>query len=308
MKITQRNRYIGLLFAAGTVLAVGGPYILLQTRAATTSSYQVPEPLPLNFTSAQQTIINECKSNVSPAQPTEATQPRGMEVPVILYHRVTEEDKPSHEVIRPLLFRQDMDVLKADGYTTVSIAQLTDYMNGKGTMPAKPVVITFDDGWKSSLDAAEYLKRINFGATFFIITGFFDAPRYVDKKELLKLAENPKFEIGSHTHTHFIKNERDLSKLDLCTMAREIVGSKGELETLLQKPVTAFAWPYGYNTVQAIQIAKDAGYTSTMLVNRDANNAPGNSPYFTRRMNIDGNCSLEDFHKMVDTRVLKECS
>lgn len=200
-----------------------------------------------------------------------------------------------------------MDALAKDGYTTVSVTQLTDYMNGIGKMPNKPVLITFDDGWKDTKEAAVYLNKLGFKATFYIISGFFDAPQYLSADEVQELAANPKFEIGSHTHTHFILKEADLNSLDTCEIAEEIISSKDILEKVIKKPVTSLAWPYGHNTAQAIELAKQFGYTSTMHVNRDAHNAPGNSPYFTRRLNIDGNCSVEDFRTMVETRILKEC-
>lgn len=307
MKINQRNRYIGAIFLLAAGLAVGGAPVLLEKKA-TAATYVPPNPPPLKFTETQQAAIKTCFDSIQPAEPTPATKPVGLEVPVVLYHRVTNDDDPSPTVIHPRRFRQEMDALKEDGYTTVSVIELIDYMKGHGKIPPKPVLITFDDGWKDNIEAAAYLKKLNFKATFFVISGFFDTPQYFSEDDVKELAKNPNFEIGSHTHTHFIKYEADMTKLQLCTMAEEMVGSRAVLEHLLKKPVTALAWPYGFNTKEAVTLAKRYGYEATLHVNRDAHNAPGNSPYFIRRMNIDGNCSVDDFRSMVQTRTLKECS
>lgn len=299
---------IGLLFAFAAFLAIGGPILL---NHAGEETYAVPEPVVLNAADtkliADQTL-NFCGAGpTQTAEPTWPIPPPGQEVPVILYHRITKADKPSHEVTRPSLFHQQMDWLKADGYETISVARMQDYMSGKGTIPKNPIVITFDDGWKDNIEAAEYLKKLDMGATFYIITGFFAAPQYVDQDEVTKLSQNPKFEIGSHSHSHFVKHA-DMSKVDLCTFAKELATSKLILERVIEKPVTSFAWPYGFATKQSVYAAKSIGYTNTLHVNRDSHNSPGHSSLYIRRMNIDGNCTLDDFQKMIKTNVLKECS
>ena len=300
---------VGLLFGLAAFLAIGGPFLLGR---AGNESYAVPEPTVLSEADAQfvdKQTLSFCKkdSTTAVSEPTMSAALTNQEVPVILYHRITKADKPSHEVTRPALFREQMDWLKAEGYETISAAHLHDYMNSKRTIPKKPIVITFDDGWKDNLEAAKYLAKLNLGATFYIVSGFFTAPQYINQPELKELVKNPKFEIGSHSHSHFVKYD-DMSKVSLCTFAKELSVSKLILERIIEKPVTSFAWPYGFTTKQAVFAAEAIGYTNTMHVNRDSHNAPGHSVLYIRRMNIDGNCNLDDFKKMIETNTLKECS
>lgn len=299
---------VGLIFAIAAFLAIGGPMLITH---AGNESYAVPEPAPLNAADSaivEKQTLNFCNKSVEQsAEPTWPIPPPGQEIPVILYHRITKADKPSHEVTRPSLFHDQMNWLKADGYETISVARMQSYMDGKGTIPKKPIVITFDDGWKDNIEAAQYLAKLDMGATFYIITGFFAAPQYMSVIDVEALAKHSGFEIGSHSHSHFVKYTK-LESIDLCTFAKELATSKLLLERVVEKPVTSFAWPYGFATKQSVYAANAIGYTNTLHVNRDSHNSPGHSPLYIRRMNIDGNCKLEDFQKMVQTNILKECS
>lgn len=275
-------------------------------------AYSVPTARELSRTDTQyvsQRIAQFCQSpnDIKLAEFTPAEPITSPEVPVFIYHRVTEQDPPSHEVIHPLAFKEQMKYLKDNNYNTVTIEQLTQYMSQGLPLPAKSVVLTFDDGWKDMREVGKLLKEYNFAATFYIVSGFFDNKFYVDEDEVKELASNPKFEIGSHTHSHFVKFEGKINQLDLCTMASEMVSSKYFLERLIGKPVHSIAWPYGYNTKEAISVASALGYTSTALVYRDAKNQQGNSPLFIRRINIDGTCGISAFKEMLETHVLKEC-
>jgi len=300
----------GLLFVLAIFLAVIGLPMLFSMHH---NAYAAPEPKELSRSEMQ--YVNEriapyCQSpgEVKPAEFTMANPPTSPEVPVFIYHRVTERDPPSHEVIHPMAFKEQMQYLKDHGYNTITTQQLVDYMSRGLPVPPKSVVLTFDDGWKDMEKVGKWLKDdYDFAATFYIISGFFENKAYVDEEDVQELAKNPKFEIGSHTHTHFVKYEGKINQLELCTMAGEMVSSKHILERVTGKPVKSIAWPYGYNTKEAISVAGQLGYTSTALVYRDAKNQQGNSPLFIRRMNIDGTCPITAFREMLETHQLKEC-
>ncbi len=161
----------GLLFGFTAFLAIGGPMLI---NHAGEQTYPVPEAAVLTLEDTEFVLKQTqpfCSGQpVQTAEPTWPTPPPGQEVPVVLYHRITKYDKPSHEVTRPAMFRDHMDWLKAQGYEPISVDRLQKYMAGKGTIPAKPIVITFDDGFKDNIEAAKYLKKLDFGATFYIVS------------------------------------------------------------------------------------------------------------------------------------------
>ena len=84
--------------------------------------------------------------NVSAHKP----RPDGIFLPVIMYHSITETASSDYQ-ITPELFENDLCYLKLQGYETVSAAQLYAYTEGKGDLPAHPVMLTFDDGFYNNL-------------------------------------------------------------------------------------------------------------------------------------------------------------
>lgn len=302
------DKKIGGLFLAAVIITLSAS---IGSAFKETSPYGSFEPIGLSAADKRwltQQTAKFCQGAVQPA-----TQPfirPGADAPVtvLAYHRVTSVDAPSHVVISPTLFEEQVKLLHELGYTTITVSQLTDYMNGGNKLPEKTVVLSFDDGWKDNFEAAKVLAKYDMAATFYIISGFFDNPTYMNEQEIKDLSSNPKFEIGAHTHTHFKKWEGNLETLDLCTMANEVAASKLVLERLIKKEVPSLAWPYGHSTTQAVTVAEQLGFKSTVHVNRDSRNLPGQSPLFIRRLNIDGSCSLEVFKEMLDTGNVKECS
>lgn len=302
------QRRIGVLFLVAVFITL--TLSIGSTFKDSASSYDGLEPTELS-PADKRLVIKQTAKFCQEAVPP-ATQPfiqPGSAVPVLVfaYHRVT-LDKPSHVTISPALFEAQVKLLHELGYTTITISQLTDYMNGKIKLPKKTVALTFDDGWKDNVEAAQVLAKYDMAGTFYIISGFFTSPKYVNEQDVKNLSSNPKFEIGAHSHTHFKKWEGKLAELDLCTMAKEIAASKVVLERLIKREVPSLAWPYGHSTTQAVRVAEQLGFKSTTHVNRDGRNLPGQSPLFIRRLNIDGSCSIEVFKEMLNTGDLKECS
>lgn len=309
MRINQK--WAGLWFAVAVILSVGAGPIFFGKKAEA-QGYVVPEPAPLS--AEDELVVSKLAApfcGVEFQQEEEQTElgfRLPIEVPVFLYHRVTDADEPSHEVIRPKLFAEHVKYLKDNGYETISMGQLAAFMDGKGSLPSKPVMLTFDDGWKDNMEAAKVLKRYDMGATFYVISGFFGAPMYFSENDVRELSTNKDFEIGSHMHSHFVKWDKNLHTLPLCVMAREMVASKLILERLTGRPITSLAWPYGYMTNKAVYAAGKLGYETTGLVSIDSFNSKGHNPLFIKRLNIDGVCGMDAFVHMLTTKKLRECS
>jgi peptidoglycan/xylan/chitin deacetylase (PgdA/CDA1 family) len=253
----------------------------------------------------EQQVIKEtadiCAMKTIPplAMPMTVAAPNA-DIPVILYHHIENTDKPSHEVTPISKFHEQMQWLHDTGYKTITVAMMDAYMKGEPVkLPEKPVMITFDDGWKDNIVAAKYLDQLGLGAVFYIISGTMKDPQYMSEEDVKWISSRPEFEIGSHTHDHFGKFASDMTKLDTCTVAKELVTSKHVLEKLTGKPVTSLAWPYGYSNPKMIYVASRLGYTSTMNINIGALNVPGNSPLFAKRATMNGACTIDDLKKVL---------
>jgi len=99
------------------------------------------------------------------------------------------------------------------------------------------------------------------------------------RPDLIKYLANNGFEIGSHSVTHslFTAKYMNESKINF-----ELKQSKIYLEGITGKPVNSFCFPSGYHNSKAIELAKDNGYTSVCLINKNQNEEVQALPSFER--------------------------
>jgi len=94
----------------------------------------------------------------------------GAGIPVLIYHQITTDGQPPGETVIALdRFEAQMRWLAENGYRTLSMAELVAIVAGRRPMPARAVVLTFDDGWKNVLNAVPVLERYRMKASFWII-------------------------------------------------------------------------------------------------------------------------------------------
>lgn len=174
-------------------------------------------------------------------------------VPILAYHMVS--DEPEIYSVDSRDFETQMSYLAAQGYTAISLAELFDATGGKARLPAKPVVITFDDGYEDNYSQAlPIMEKYGMKATVFVIAGSVGQPGYLSWQQIQEM-HNRHTEIGSHTMTHMALNE-----LSPAERRQEIVDSKILLEQHLGTPVEFLAYPYGQFDTAIQEILREAGY------------------------------------------------
>jgi peptidoglycan/xylan/chitin deacetylase (PgdA/CDA1 family) len=91
-----------------------------------------------------------------------------------MYHEVTETPHPrfaKYSVTRKA-FAAQMRWLALAGYTTIDLATLLAHRRNGAALPRRPIVITFDDGFRDcAAHAAPALADHGFSATFFLVAG-----------------------------------------------------------------------------------------------------------------------------------------
>jgi peptidoglycan/xylan/chitin deacetylase (PgdA/CDA1 family) len=208
-------------------------------------------------------------------------------LPILVYHqlRVSGNDPAdAPDAISLERFEAQMKYLHSQGYMTLSMDEVIRFLKGE-PFPAKIVAIHFDDGWKSALQAVPILNHYGFKASFWIIAGKGIGWPHMDWGEVQALAENPRFDIFSHTMTHPWKpNDTFLDWINnrvpgkgLEQVNWELKESKRVLEEKLGKPVVYLAWPSGLYNDSLIAIARNAGYSALLTID-DGLNHPGDDP------------------------------
>jgi len=195
--------------------------------------------------------------------PKAASISGAIRVPILMYHYIEYVQDKGDTIrislnITPYTLEQQIQTLIAAGYTFMTNSELDDVLDGLKPLPAKPILLTFDDGYRDfATDAYPILKKYNVKATEYVVPGFLDRPNYMFKSQLDEIANDGLVEIAAHTVDHV-----GLARQTLKVIADEVFRSKVLLEEEIHKPVVDFAYPYGSFDDQAIKVVKDAGFRS----------------------------------------------
>lgn len=192
------------------------------------------------------------------------TMPRGY-VPILAYHMVNDVRTDSDYCISTQEFDEQMKYLSEEGYTAISLREFFEARGGKRTLPDKPIIITFDDGYRDNLTEAQpILEKYNMKGTVFVATGLSGTEGYLSPAEIRELSDRG-MEIGSHTVSH-------VPLTGIIDVHKELGISRAWLEMVTEKPCIVLAYPHGaYN--DAIQkdlkaygywgaVTGDGGYNS----------------------------------------------
>lgn len=184
----------------------------------------------------------------------------------------------------PADFSAQLTHLSQRGYTVATMAQAAAALAGTAALPAKPVVITFDDGFSDQLRAFDMLKARGMPATFYIINGGeqsgwcigagrSDHPHgdcgddYLTWQQIRYLDQSGLITIGGHTANHPCANP-SLVTASPSRLRQEIVDSKTEMERQLGHSIYDFSYPCGIYNATVINEVRSAGYlTAVTTVN-----------------------------------------
>ncbi|MBZ9606738.1 polysaccharide deacetylase family protein [Clostridium estertheticum] len=195
-------------------------------------------------------------SSIPAFDKTAVMKASGKSVPVLMYHSIDyEKDNPIRLPVKR--FDEQLKYLKDNGYYTITLTDLYDYLIKDIPIPEKSVVLTFDDGYEDNYtEMFPVLKKYNFKATIFVITGSIDkSPNYMTSKQLIEM-EKYGVDIGSHTVKH-----ENLKEMPKDKQLETLVKSKNDLEKILNKQIKFFSYPYGGYSKASIEAVREAGYT-----------------------------------------------
>lgn len=225
-----------------------------------------------------------------------ATSSASARLPVLVYHIV----RPSYSsdsagvraiALTPQTFDAELAHLKEAGYHVVGFGDLETYFASSTPLPAKPVILSFDDGWRDQFEYAfPILKKYRDTATFFVFTNAIGHKGFVTWGDLRTLVAAG-MTIGDHSRSHpYLTRITDPNRL-----TDEIDGSKLLLEKELGAPITAFAYPFGQYNSAIVAFVKKAGFTiargdywsgNLQVLNRLYELSAMNAPTTTERFDV----------------------
>ncbi len=215
------------------------------------------------------------------------------QVPILMYHHLS---GPEGNGLPPERFEEQIAALAGAGYTAVTLAQLREYVEGWGTLPEKPVVITFDDGYLSNMDLAlPILEKYGMKATIFAIgcsvgkttykdTGVDMTPHF-SLEQAREMMDTGLITIGSHGYDihevegrdpdpirQGILRRADETEAEYAAFLREDCRKFNELmEPVLGGPADILAFPYGLSDTLSGMLLREAGIYATVTVQPGTN-------------------------------------
>lgn len=207
------------------------------------------------------------------------------DVPILMYHGVSDVKKIQNDyVISPQEFEDDLKALKENGYTSVFISDVISFAENKGSLPEKPIVITFDDGYYNNyLYAYPLLKKYDFKATISPIAYYSDFYSEVDDvsecyshctwTQLKEMSESGVVEIGNHTYNlHTLDGDsmgirKKSSETDAeykTRLTEDITAAQNRIHDNIEKDCVVFAYPFGACSKDSEQILRKLGFKAIL--------------------------------------------
>ncbi|MCL5073302.1 MAG: DUF4214 domain-containing protein [Actinobacteria bacterium] len=229
-------------------------------------------------------------------------------LPILAMHGVEPNPSGKYE-LSSAAFEYLLSTLKSYGYRTVTLMDVLAYFDKGKALPAKPIIISMDDGYQSLYtNAFPLAKKYGFKFTVFLITGLIgdnEATRRINEFDagVSGIPERPMliwpeiqamsksgFEFQSHTWGHEI-----VTDLDAAAIQQTLKQSKSDIEVKLGKPCVFVAWPHDAFSEEAISLLAASGYRGALRAYGGVEDLSTMNMHSILRLNIDGTINPVDY-------------
>lgn len=229
-------------------------------------------------------------------------------MPVLVYHRFSSTKKPDYYTVATSQMREQLEYITKNGYTTIWLSEMIDYVENGKPLPPKPLIIALEDGFRDNYtELYPLLKEYNCKAVMFIVAGFVQTPDNLGPRAEgeFMLVEEVKDMCKEHVqcalHSMYHKNYHDLT---LAEIDEDTRASKQRLDELgiSYQPVFAYPWAYHFKDdlvkqAEVFGIFKKHGVRYAFKVGDRLNRLPLNlsKRFLLNRLHINGNYSMWQF-------------
>ncbi len=236
---------------------------------------------------------------VAPRITNPIPQGRSVNVPILMYHYVG-LNPDLHDHARDILsvtpdnFDAQLSYLESSGFTAIDFETLYNGLKGIGGLPAKPILLTFDDGYIDFfINAYPILQRHHMKGTVFIPTGLMGTSFYLHWDQIKQMQGSGLISFQAHSVNHV-----NLAALSGTQLKYEIEESRRVLSEQIGVPVDYFAYPFGASNEETWNAVKAAGFKAAVGTWPGTIHTEG-TQYDLPRLRISGNIDLAGFTRMI---------
>jgi peptidoglycan/xylan/chitin deacetylase (PgdA/CDA1 family) len=172
-------------------------------------------------------------------------------------------------------------------------------------LPGKPVILTFDDGYRDFLTAAmPVLRAHGFSATVFLVAELiggtadwdlgYGEPAPLVSWEDVRALQEAGIEFGCHSSVH-----RPMTGMRLSELAEDTVRARAILEEGLATSVKTLAYPYGAENEFVRRVLEDLGFQAAVSCVPGISRL-GDNPLRLPRIEVSGGCKPERLLALID--------
>ena len=243
-----------------------------------------------------------------------------IKLPIVMYHSVLKDTSKSGKyIVTPSTLEADLQYIANNGYTTITMTDLIAYVYENSALPAKPIIITFDDGHYNNLGyAVPLLKKYNMKAVISIVGKYTDTfsksdeanlnYSYLRWKDIEELMNSGIIEFQNHTYNLHSESNGRLG------CSKKSYESEENYRKILSNDITllqemfqentgytpnTFTYPFGSISKASIPIVKDLGFKASLSCSSGVNNITRNPDclYCLKRNNRPAGISTYEFFR-----------
>lgn len=273
-------------------------HTVTMTRTPTTTRTCTPTSTPSPTFTATPTAT---PTNTPTPQPTPDGVHRTARVPILMYHHIADPPANAKAVERdlsvsPARFEEQLRHLREAGYQSISTVELVYHLTLGTPLPPKPIIITFDDGYRDVYtNAFPLLQKYGFTATIYVITDFVDRglTPYLTWPQIEEMGAAG-MEFGAHSRDH-----PDLRRKPYDFLVWQILGPKQTLEAHLPAPVRTFSYPSGAYDQHVIDVLRSAHYWCAVTAEQGASHS-SDGLFTLSRIRVRRADTLETFRRKLE--------
>jgi hypothetical protein len=219
----------------------------------------------------------------TPVRPPPPTGPRDAPVPILMYHVIAAPPAGTQYPdlwVGPRRFQHELAALAHAGFHGTTLGAVWRAWHGRGAMVRRPIVISFDDGYRSqSMAARRMLDHYGWPGVLNLQVDNVRLPGGIHRDEVQAMMRDG-WEIDAHTITH-----PDLTTVDAARLHEEVAGSRAWIRRAFGVPAEFFAYPAGRYDPTVEGAVRSAGFygatTTTEGIAR-----PHDDPYALPRIRV----------------------